>query len=63
MLQDEDKAHWWEFVPTLVHAYNCAKSNMMEFSPYYLMFGQKPRLGLNLQFRLQTKEQLHQDST
>ena len=60
MLQDEGKAHCSDFVPTLVHAYNCTKSNVMEFSPYYLMFGQKPSLGLNLQFRLQIKEQLHQ---
>ena len=59
-LQDEDKAHWWDFVPNLVHAYNCTKSNAMEFSPYYLMFGQKPRQGLDLQFGLQTEEQLHQ---
>ena len=43
MLQDEDKAHWWDFVSSLVHTYNRTKSNAMEFSPYYLMFGQKPR--------------------
>ena len=59
MLQDEDKSHWQDFVPTLVHAYNCTKNNAMEFSQYYLMFGQKPKLGLNLQFGLQTAEQLH----
>ena len=56
MLQDEDRSHWQDVVPTLVHVYNCTKSNTMEFSSYYLMFGQKPRLGLNLQFGLQTKE-------
>ena len=59
-LQDEDKTHWKDFVPTLVHAYNCTRSNATEFSPYFLMFRWKPRLGLNLQFGLQTEEQLHQ---
>ena len=58
MLQDEDKAHWQDFVSTSVHAYNCAKSNVIEFSPYYLMCWL--RLGLDQQFGLQTEEQLHQ---
>ena len=48
------------FVPTLVHIYNCTKSSATEFSPYYLMYGQKPRLGLDLQLKLLTGEQLHQ---
>ena len=52
MLQDEDKGHWQDFIPTLVHAYNSTKTNVIEFSPYYLMFGQKPRLGFDLQFGL-----------
>ena len=43
----------------MVHTYNCMKSNTTEFKPYSLMFGQKPRLGLDLQFGLQTEEQLH----
>ena len=29
-LQGEDKSHWRDVVPTLVHAYNCTKSNAME---------------------------------
>ena len=59
-LQDENKTHCWDFVPILVHAYNCTQRNVMEFSPYYVMFGWKPILGLDLQFGLQPKEQLHQ---
>ena len=57
-LQDQDKSHWRDFVPTLVHAYNCTKNIATEFSPYYLMFGWKPKLHLDLQFGLQTEEQL-----
>ena len=60
MLQDKDKTHWWDFVPTLVHAYNYTKSSATKFSPYYLMFGWKPWLGLHLQFGLQTEDKLHQ---
>ena len=46
MLQDEEKIHCQDFVPTLVHAYNCTKSNAMEFSPYYLMFHKSQDWGL-----------------
>ena len=49
MLQDKDKTHGWDFVPTLVHAYNCTKSNVMEFSPYKL------GLGLDLHFDYKQK--------
>ena len=52
-------SHWRDFNPTLVHAYYCMKSNATEFSPHYLMFGWKLRLGLNIQFGLQMEEQVH----
>ena len=58
-LQEEDKSHWRDFVPTLAHDFNCTESNATGFSPYYLMFGHKMKLCLNLQFGLQTEEQLH----
>ena len=47
------------FIPTLVHAYDCVKSNVTEFSQYYLMFWCKLKQGLDLHFGLQIKEQLH----
>ena len=43
-LSEKDRSHWNDFVPTLLHAYNCTKSNATEFSLYYLMLGRKPRL-------------------
>ena len=55
-LQDEDKCHWRDFIPILVHAYNCMKSNATEFSPYYLVW--KLKLGLDLQFGLHMEKQL-----
>ena len=39
-----------EQVPTLVHAYNCTRNNVTGFSPYYLMFGCKPHLPIDLIF-------------
>ena len=40
-LPEKSKSTWREQVPTLVHAYNCIRNNVMTFSPYYLMFGHK----------------------
>ena len=32
-LWDEDKTHWKDFVLTLVHAFNCMKSNTLNLVP------------------------------
>ena len=50
-LPEKRKSTWREHVPTLVHAYNCTRINATGFSPYYLMFGQKPCLPIDLLFR------------
>ena len=52
MLETRDKQHWKDYLPTLVHAYNCTKTNPMDFSPYYLMYGHIPRLPIDIQFGL-----------
>ena len=49
-LPEKPKSTWREQVPTLVHAYNCTKNNATGFSPYYLMFGWKPHLPIDLIF-------------
>ena len=49
-LPKKPKSTWREQVPTLVHAYNCTRNNAMGFSPYYLMFGCKPHLPIDLIF-------------
>ena len=59
MLETKDKHHWKDYHPTLVHAYNCTKNNAMDVSPYYLMYGWKPRLPIDIWFCLtspQSKE-------
>ena len=48
------KSTWREQVPTLVHAYNCTRNNATGFSPYYLMFGCKPCLLIDLIFGTNT---------
>ena len=53
-LSEHSKAHWSNLVPTLVHAYNCTRNNSTGFSPYFLMYGRKPKLPLDLYFGLQT---------
>ena len=53
-LEVKGKSHWKDFVPTLMHASTCTKSNATDVSPYFLMFGIKPRLPLDQQYGLQT---------
>ena len=47
------KSSWRDMVPTLVHAYNCTRSTATVFSLYYLMYGQKSRLPVDLYFGTQ----------
>ena len=47
-LSEKPKSTWREQVPTLVHVYNCTRNNAADFSPYYLMFGQKPHLPIDI---------------
>ena len=47
-LPEKPKSTWREQVPTLVHACKCTRNNATGFSPYYLTFGHKPSLPINL---------------
>ena len=49
-LPKKPKSTWREQVPTMVHAYNCTRNNVMGFSSYNLMFGCKPHLPIDLIF-------------
>ena len=55
-LPEKPKSTWREQVPTLVHAYNCARNNATGFSPYFLMFGCKPHLPIDLIFGTNTAD-------
>ena len=43
------KKNWQEWVTTLTHAYNCTVSSVTGFSPYFLMFGQTPKIPLDIE--------------
>ena len=41
--------NWQEWVTTLTHAYNCNVSTVTGFSPYFVMFGQTPKIPLDIE--------------
>ena len=55
-LPEKPKSTWREQVPTLVYAYNCTRNNVTDFSPYYLMFGSKLCLPIEIPFGTNTPD-------
>ena len=51
-LPNHAKKNWQEWVVTLTHAYNCAVSSVTTFSPYFLMFGQTPKIPLDIEMEV-----------
>ena len=47
-LESTEKRSWKNHINKLVHAYNCTKSSSTEYAPYFLLFGQKPRMSIDL---------------
>jgi hypothetical protein len=47
-LEPIEKEDWKSHIAPLVHAYNCIKHETTGYSPYYLIFGRKPRLALDV---------------
>ena len=41
----------------LTHAYNCTVSSVTEFSPYFLMFGQTPKIPLAVEMGVTLMDQ------
>ena len=49
-LEEEQKDDWKTSLRSLVHSYNCTRSAVTGFSPYFLMFGREPRLAIDTAF-------------
>ena len=49
-LPRDAKKTWQDWVPTLVHAYNCTTSSVTGYSPYFLIYGHQPRLPIDIEY-------------
>ena len=56
-LPSHAKRNWQEWITTLTHAYNCTVSPVTGFTPYFLMFGRNPKLPLDIDLGISTREQ------
>ena len=49
-LEKDRKACWLEHLPELLMAYNATRSAVTSYSPYYLLFGRRPRIPVDYLF-------------
>ena len=47
-LSADEKANWKDHIQSLTYAYNCTRHETTGYSPFYLMFGRKPRLPVDV---------------
>ncbi|KAI3362754.1 hypothetical protein L3Q82_001648 [Scortum barcoo] len=55
-LTEKQKTNWKDSLNKLIYAYNCTRSEVTGFSPFYLLYGRSPRLPVDMLFNL-TSEQ------
>ena len=49
-LEEDKKARWSKHLPELLLAYNATRSTVTGYSPYYLLFGRRPRIPVDYLF-------------
>ena len=60
-LDDERLKNWPSHLGSITHAYNSTRSQVTGYSPYYLMFGRRPRLPIDLIFPTARREVITKD--
>lgn len=57
-LTERRKTNWKDSLNKLTYVYNCTRSEMTGFSPFYLLYGRSPRLPVDVvQLDLGTRRQ------
>ena len=57
-LDPEKRRKWLAHIGSIIIAYNSTRSLVTGYSPYYLMFGRRPRLPINLLFPMHQMQML-----
>lgn len=52
ILNTTQKSNWKEHLNKLVYAYNCTRSKVTGYAPFYLLYGRLPRLPVDILFYL-----------
>lgn len=55
-LSIDKKSSWKDYLPALIHAYNCTSHSTTGYSPYFLMFGRDPKLPVDIEYGLGEKK-------